>query len=89
MSELKLQKLPDRTPVKLTISISPELNRILLSYADLYQQTYGKEESVVELIPFMLDGFLYGDRTFTRALKKSHKKRNASSGVPVAKVGAK
>jgi hypothetical protein len=32
MAELKLAKLPDRTPVKLTISVSPELNRALVDY---------------------------------------------------------
>ncbi len=71
MPELKLSKLPDRVPVKLTVSVSPELNRRLQSYAGLYKQTYGEEESISELVPFMLERFLDGDRTFAKATKGS------------------
>ncbi len=67
---IKLQKLPDRTPVKLAISVSPELNRTLQEYAQLYRQTYGQEESVAELIPFMLDRFLQSDKAFLKAQRK-------------------
>lgn len=71
MPELKLSKLPDRIPVKLTVSVSPELNRRLQSYAALYKQTYGEDENITELVPFMLEGFLDGDRTFAKATKGS------------------
>jgi len=70
MPELKLAKLPDRTPVKIQISVPPELNKSLQNYAHLYKQAYGQEESIVELIPFMLQEFLSGDREFKRAAKK-------------------
>ena len=33
---LKLAKLPDRVPVKITISVAPELNQALADYAALY-----------------------------------------------------
>lgn len=64
MPELKLAKLPDRTPVKLTISVLPELNQALSDYATLYAETYGRSESVTELIPAMLATFLESDREF-------------------------
>ncbi len=67
MVELKLGKLPDRIPVKLTISISPDLHQDLLDYAEAYRETYGQAESVTELIPWMLRAFLDGDRGFARA----------------------
>jgi hypothetical protein len=67
MPDLKLPKLPDRTPVKLTISITPDLQRTLQDYARCYADVYGTEESVVELIPHMLAAFLTGDRGFARA----------------------
>jgi hypothetical protein len=70
MPDLKLAKLPDRTPVKITVTVSPELNRSLLSYVELYRETYGEQESVAELIPFMLEGFLEADRGFTKAQKE-------------------
>lgn len=69
MGELKLAKLPDRTPVKLSISISPDLAEALNAYARLYRETYGQEESVTELIPAMLTGFLASDREFAKAQK--------------------
>jgi len=36
MPELKLARLPDRTPVKLTISVLPDLHQRLGDYAALY-----------------------------------------------------
>ena len=70
MDELKLAKLPDRTPVKITVTVTPELNRALLSYAALYQEAYGQEESVGDLIPFMLESFLKADRTFKKLIRR-------------------
>ncbi len=66
MPELRLPKLPDRTPVKITISVSPDLNQALLDYATLYEDTYGSAETVQELIPPMPASFLEGDRAFAR-----------------------
>ena len=71
MADLKLARLPDRTPIKLTISLSPELHQSLADYAVLYAETYGREEPISELIPAMLAGFLESDRTFTRSRPKS------------------
>jgi len=69
MPDLKLPKLPDRTPVKITIIVKPELHVALQNYAALYRQTYGVAESVAELIPYMLDSFLGSDRNFAKAVK--------------------
>jgi hypothetical protein len=69
MPDLKLGKLPDRTPVKIAITVSPELNRVLGQYAELYRATYGQAEAVADLIPFMLDAFLDSDRGFAKARK--------------------
>ncbi len=69
MSELKLGKLPDRTPVKITITVSPDLNQALRDYAAIYRTTYGEAESVANLIPFMLGAFLESDRGFAKARK--------------------
>lgn len=71
MANLKLGKLPDRTPSKITITVSADLSQALKDYAALYRQTYGDSESVAELIPFMLAGFLEGDRAFAKARKES------------------
>lgn len=66
---LKLAKLPDRTPARITITVSPELNQALHRYAALYRVTYGEAESVADLIPFMLDAFLDSNRGFAKASK--------------------
>ena len=49
MSELKLGKLPDRTPVKITIAVNPDLNQALRDYAAIYRTEYGETESVVRI----------------------------------------
>ena len=66
MADLRLPRLPDRNPVKLTISVDPELNKALADYASAYEKTYGKAETVAELIPAMLSAFIAGDRAFVR-----------------------
>lgn len=66
MAPLRLQKLPDRTPVKLTVALPPELNQALCDYADLYRETYGEAEPVQELVPAMLASFLESDKAFAR-----------------------
>ena len=70
MPELKLAKLPDRTPVKITIALNPDLNQALRDYAAIYRAKYGEAESVAELIPFMLGAFLESDKGFAKARKE-------------------
>lgn len=41
MPDLKLAKLSDRTPVKVTITIAPDLHRALADYAEMYAAQYG------------------------------------------------
>ena len=67
MPELKLARLPDRTPVKATIILSPSLHQALQDYARVYAASYGQEESIAELIPAILASFLESDRGFARA----------------------
>jgi hypothetical protein len=67
---MKLAKLPDRKPVRLTVTVNADLNRKLRDYATLYRETYGESEAVAELIPFMLEAFLENDRAFVRARKE-------------------
>ena len=50
--------LPDRTPVKLSTTLTPTLAARLRDYADFYAETYGTREEVADLIPFMLRRFL-------------------------------
>ncbi len=77
MPDLRLPRLPDRTPVRITISISPDLNRALTDYAALYQESYGQPEPVQELIPAMLERFLEGDRAFAQRRREGGARRSS------------
>ncbi|ODU20385.1 MAG: transposase [Sphingomonas sp. SCN 67-18] len=66
MADIKLPQLPDRTPMKLTISVMPDLHQALTDYAAFYAKSYGRDEPVTELIPAMLGAFLESDRGFVR-----------------------
>ncbi|MBD1549672.1 DUF2274 domain-containing protein [Roseibium aggregatum] len=70
MAHLKLAKLPDRTPIRITITIDAGLNQALNDYQRLYAATYGASEKVADLIPFMLEAFLDSDRAFSKARKE-------------------
>lgn len=69
MTSLKLARLPDRTPIKLAISVLPDLHADLQAYAALYAEAYGRDEQLADLIPAMLAGFLESDRSFARRRK--------------------
>ncbi|MDB5714984.1 MAG: hypothetical protein JWO15_2381 [Sphingomonadales bacterium] len=40
MPNLKLARLPDRVPVKLTLHVLPDLHQALVDYAALYAEVY-------------------------------------------------
>lgn len=66
MAEIKLGKLPDRTPVKLSVTLSPELARELEDYRAIYNERFDADEPLPELVPHMLAAFLASDREFQR-----------------------
>ncbi len=70
MANLKLGRLPERTPVKIAITVTPELNDALKDYGEIYRRNYGQKESVAELIPFMLEAFINSDAGFRKARKE-------------------
>ncbi|MBU1289159.1 MAG: DUF2274 domain-containing protein [Alphaproteobacteria bacterium] len=74
---LRLDRLPDRTPVRMNLSVDPELASALSDYAEIYRQTYGAEEKPETLIPAMIESFLASDAGFKRARRALH--ANASN----------
>lgn len=66
MTDIRLKRLPDRTPVKLVVYLAPELHRALSDYAGHYREAYGEAASILELVPAMLDAFLATDKGFIR-----------------------
>lgn len=75
MVDIKLGRLPDRTPVKLAITITPDLQSALNDYAAIYAEAYGREEPITELNPAMLTSFLESDRGFGKAREGARKGR--------------
>jgi hypothetical protein len=73
MAELKLGRLPERTPVKLTVSLSPDLAERLAAYQALYLKIYEREEPIGELAAAMIAAFLDSDRAFIAARKADGK----------------
>lgn len=68
---LKLAKLPDRTPVKIAISLPPDLHAALNDYLALYRATYDdRDANLADIVPAMLDSFLASDRAFAKARKE-------------------
>lgn len=74
MADLKLARLPDRAPVKLTISVTPDLHSALLDYAAVYADAYSEKVAVTDLVPFILSAFLDNDRAFQRSRRELGKK---------------
>jgi hypothetical protein len=69
MADLSLRKLPDRKPVKLAITLPPDLHQRLQDYAAAYAEAYGANEPVTGLVPAILAQFLDADRAFSRRQK--------------------
>lgn len=65
--ELKLSKLPNRTPMKVTSTFPPEVHSALMDYAQLYEQNYGEKEKIENLVPFMVAAFLEADSGFKKS----------------------
>ena len=67
---LKLAKLPDMKPAKITVALPPDLMGDLEVYAKIYEQTYGEKQPVNALAPSMLAGFLASDHGFKKAKRE-------------------
>ncbi|MGH6706737.1 MAG: DUF2274 domain-containing protein [Sphingomicrobium sp.] len=67
MPQIKLARLPERTPAKLSISLPPDLHQALIAYGAFYADSSGHEEPVGEFVPAMLAAFLESDRAFQAA----------------------
>lgn len=67
---LRLAKLPERAPIKLTIALDPASHALLQEYAELYSLTYGASEPLAELIPYIVNTFIDNDKAFARTKRK-------------------
>lgn len=66
---LRIGKLPDLTPKKITVSLDREVYGMLEDYARIYSENYGEVVKPAELVPPMIAGFLATDNGFKKARK--------------------
>jgi len=75
MSKLAIPRVrDDRQPVEYRVRFDPKLNDDLLLYQKLYQQTYGQQIEVKDLLEPIVRRFLANDRGF-RQFKKAAAQR--------------
>jgi len=72
---LRLSKIPDRTPAKLTILLDSDILAALNDYAEIYEAAYGKREKIEQLAPEMIEIFLNSDGAFKRARKELQQRK--------------
>jgi len=77
MTGLKIKKIPDRTPVKITLSLPPEIYSDLLIYAEIYQKEHGSVETPQILAVQMITAFIQSDSGFRKAKQLMSEKGNA------------
>lgn len=88
---MKLGKLPNRTPTKVTSTFPPEVYETLVDYGDYYAVTYGDNEKLEELVPYIVNAFLESDASFKKARKQAvtteeQIDQSTTSDVPTAPV---
>ncbi|WP_375207662.1 DUF2274 domain-containing protein [Hyphococcus sp.] len=69
---LKIGAIPDRTPVKVTASLPPDVYEALQDYAAIHAREFGQEASPGDLAALMIERFLSSDAAFRRARKSLH-----------------
>jgi hypothetical protein len=78
MPTLKLARLPDRVPVKLTLQIVPELYQALGDYVAIYTETYAEAAKIEDIVPAMLVHFLQSDRGFRKSADQARRERSSN-----------
>lgn len=68
--KLKLGPIPDDKPVRMTISLSPELAALLRTYADAVGSGNSNPVTVERIVPHILERFIRTDRAFMRTRRQ-------------------
>lgn len=66
MAKLRLGSLPDDRPVRITITMSAELQGHLQAYADAWAAETGRTIELAKIIPAIVEQFIRSDRVFAR-----------------------
>lgn len=66
---LKIGPVANRAPVRLSISLAPDIHDALADYARLHAQEFGRDIKLPDLAALMIERFLQSDAGFRRARK--------------------
>ena len=83
---MKLSKLPDRNPVRITFSAMPDLNAALQAYAEAYRAKYGETASVPAL-PELPGAISRQLSTPATAIPRAHLLSNGQYSVMLTNAG--
>ena len=70
---LKIGAIPTRKPMKLAVSLPPDVGDALDDYAEIHAREFGRKTPVGELAALMIERFLNSDAAFKRARKSFRK----------------
>jgi hypothetical protein len=82
MAKLRLGSLPDDRPVRITITMSAELQGRLLAYADAWAAETGRTIELPKIIPAIVEQFIRSDRAFARKKTAAAGKASLPQSVP-------
>lgn len=66
---LKIGPVANRSPVKLSIALAPDIHDALADYARLHAQEFGRDIRLADLAALMIERFLKSDAGFRHARK--------------------
>ncbi len=73
---LKIGAIPERKPVRITLSLPPDVHEALVDYAVIHAAEFGKKTPVNEFAILMIERFLDSDAAFRRARKSLRQAAN-------------
>jgi hypothetical protein len=74
---LKLGPIPDRKPVKLSLSLAPDVHAALIDYAAIHAREYGSDVGPRDVASLIVERFLGRDSQFKRMRKSLHHSTSA------------
>lgn len=74
---LKIGAIPERKPVRITLSLPPDLHAALIDYAAIHAAEFGRKASVNDLAILMIERLLNSDAAFRRARKSLRQPQSA------------
>ena len=79
---LKIGPVANRSPVKISIVLAPNIHDALADYARLHAQEFGRDIKLPDLAALMIERFLQSDAGFRRARKNLTSSTSSKGETP-------